>query len=200
MIYAYTIELQPKDQFEYVGNCSRILRTDLCLPLHKVRPPSLGRVCTTTRNEYLPYNFTSTCLRVYINVEVVCPFFSGIPNAACTYLDPATREMFDSISDWNGFRFRNVEYRFVNNEGEPVGASFSFAYAPRKRTYEIDLKIDDGWYVAGTLRDPGGLGHEVTRFSTQILNYYFESSTDKGLDWPTSVRLHETFDLIRNFN
>ena len=82
-IYYHIITSEQDKYLEYVGNGGKRVQYDFCLPLRKVRPPVLIRVCKTLRYEYLPHFFRSMCFRMYVDIQTT-KIFEGQSAAAST--------------------------------------------------------------------------------------------------------------------
>jgi hypothetical protein len=121
-MYSYVVEGEQEQQREYVGKHSNSSKSQLCTPLFKVRPPSLIRVCKTTRAEYLPFYFRETCFRLYVDVgKPVMPewiFSSRTRENSSLYeervsIDNPTKNWLNSINVSDDAIFRNVQFRLT---------------------------------------------------------------------------------------
>ena len=89
-IYYYVPPCKQSDSLEYLGNGRERLDYDWCLPLRKVRPPALIRVCRTIRCEYLPFYLKSTCFRIHVDIQSTKSNEAGTPSMPGIAAWPAT--------------------------------------------------------------------------------------------------------------
>lgn len=184
-IYDCMLEAEQEEYLEIFG--CRNNQIEHCLLLDKARPPRLGRVCRTTRHEYLPYYFKKMTFRVYFGVGA-----QGQTIPPCAVTDEATRLWKKSLRG-SGLRFRRVQFRFVDATGNPIGASVNVVYHALRRAYTVSLELDDGWDVGRTEEMKNGF-HDwhVTIGSRQMYDMLREESIDaveEVLDWKLVNRL-----------
>ena len=188
MIYSYYVEGQQEDVREYVGKHSNADKSDFCTPLFKVRPPSLIRVCTQTREEYLPIYFRETCFRVYVDFTPSGPFGPTHPlGTDLVTIDPDARSWLNSINQTQTDAcFRNLQFRPVHCGGVPIGANFNITYNARKMRYQAQFVLDDSWRLTPGLY-PNHTSYDriniMPRHAWAYVKRLSEEYTQEWIDW-----------------
>ena len=210
-IYTDVFEAEQENTQEYIGNNTISPHKELCLPLSKIRPPSLGRVCKTLREEYLHYYFKTTCFRVYVNMDILDHPFDPSderPNYQpdLVSLDRPAKAWLDSLQPLHDLRFRNVQFRLVRAGGIPLGASFNIAYNAKARQYECEFVVDQAWPGWGSVFGPGPneasqrvSARAMPRHVWRILRAASETANDEFLDWEYLADVIEQFDAYDLF-
>jgi hypothetical protein len=209
IIYANVFETEQEDKQEYIGNNRISPHNEVCMSLSKIRPPSLGRVCKTLREEYLPYYFKATCFRVYVNMDINDHPFNPAhkwPNyqTDLVSLDRPAKAWLDSLQPLHDLRFRNVQFRLVRAGCIPLSANFNIAYNAKARQYECEFGLDKawaGWY--GVFGRGGTSQWESARIMPQhiwmILRAASETAKDEFLDWEHLAYMIDHFDAYDLF-
>ena len=193
-VYSYTAESEQEHHLEYSRDSNTHISTNMCLPLRKIRPPALIRVCKTTRQEYLPYYFKTMYFRINVDIQSSFSHDSIVDASAKSWLNSLLQSQNDL------FRFRHVEFRLVDHYNPWIGACLIIRFAGHRRKYEVDFKLDQGWDIARAITRTSLKNHVIccTKQVLKRLKQACELSKDEVLDLETVGRMCDAFNTPRH--
>ena len=190
-IYGWVVAIEQDNHLELAGTDDDF--TQFCLPLRKIRPPALARVCRTTRYEFLPVYFKQRCFRLYTYINAFRVFqHRGRQQRYLVRFEEQAEKWLDSLENIGEVSFRNLQFRILDLRGRPLGGSLNIRFLPKRNVYEAEFSKDDGWperqfYNQGSRRRMPECMH---RFM-ETLKGICVASEDEVMTWATVKKLRD---------